>query len=318
MLHVLLELFYYRPYHFLSRGTNLAIPPCCFHYQYLPKADLPTAIVPLIPSHPSLCVPAMVCLCQRVLWPDPFWALVYRPLQCGEYPPSLPLKLSHSFPFLHSLLQSHPLPVLLSWCQVASPAVCLSLNQSHSTLSSYHCLLSKCQKHLCSCVFKYVCTYVWLQMPSGSSFLKHHGISFNADSLIWTLIVQLVKVCAYMYACCSVIMRFNGSMCILCVMQIFTALPPFTLGIFDRPCSQQNMLRFPQLYRITQNAEGFNTKVHTPLQSACTYTHTQTMCCILNQSYICHFYALPSTCHALWFVCGIDEWCLLFVWDANE
>lgn len=44
-------------------------------------------------------------------------------------------------------------------------------------------------------------------------------------------------------------------------MQIFTALPPFTLGIFDRPCSQQNMIRFPQLYRITQNAEGFNTKV---------------------------------------------------------
>uniref|UniRef100_A0AAV2L9T4 Phospholipid-transporting ATPase n=1 Tax=Knipowitschia caucasica TaxID=637954 RepID=A0AAV2L9T4_KNICA len=42
---------------------------------------------------------------------------------------------------------------------------------------------------------------------------------------------------------------------------IFTALPPFTLGIYDRPCSQQNMLRFPQLYRITQNAEGFNTKV---------------------------------------------------------
>uniref|UniRef100_A0A665UWK8 Phospholipid-transporting ATPase n=1 Tax=Echeneis naucrates TaxID=173247 RepID=A0A665UWK8_ECHNA len=45
------------------------------------------------------------------------------------------------------------------------------------------------------------------------------------------------------------------------ILCIFTALPPFTLGIFDRPCSQQNMLRFPQLYRITQNAEGFNTKV---------------------------------------------------------
>ncbi|XP_061877847.1 phospholipid-transporting ATPase IB isoform X3 [Entelurus aequoreus] len=42
---------------------------------------------------------------------------------------------------------------------------------------------------------------------------------------------------------------------------MFTALPPFTLGIFDRPCSQQNMLRFPQLYRITQNAEGFNSRV---------------------------------------------------------
>lgn len=44
-------------------------------------------------------------------------------------------------------------------------------------------------------------------------------------------------------------------------MQIFTALPPFTLGIFERSCTQESMLRFPQLYKITQNAEGFNTKV---------------------------------------------------------
>ncbi|XP_012505326.1 PREDICTED: phospholipid-transporting ATPase IB [Propithecus coquereli] len=42
---------------------------------------------------------------------------------------------------------------------------------------------------------------------------------------------------------------------------IFTALPPFTLGIFERSCTQESMLRFPQLYKITQNAEGFNTKV---------------------------------------------------------
>lgn len=45
-------------------------------------------------------------------------------------------------------------------------------------------------------------------------------------------------------------------------MQIFTALPPFTLGIFERSCTQESMLRFPQLYKITQNAEGFNTKVN--------------------------------------------------------
>jgi hypothetical protein len=38
-------------------------------------------------------------------------------------------------------------------------------------------------------------------------------------------------------------------------------LPPFTLGIFERSCTQESMLRFPQLYKITQNAEGFNTKV---------------------------------------------------------
>ncbi|KAM4796920.1 phospholipid-transporting ATPase IB [Rhinophrynus dorsalis] len=42
---------------------------------------------------------------------------------------------------------------------------------------------------------------------------------------------------------------------------IFTALPPFTLGICERTCSQDSMLRFPQLYKITQNADGFNTKV---------------------------------------------------------
>ncbi|KAK0132802.1 Phospholipid-transporting ATPase IB [Merluccius polli] len=65
---------------------------------------------------------------------------------------------------------------------------------------------------------------------------------------------------------------------------IFTALPPFTLGIFDRPCSQQNMLRFPQLYRITQNAEGFNTKVHTSTHTH-THTHRQTYTNTHRQTY---------------------------------
>ncbi|KAM8819726.1 phospholipid-transporting ATPase IB [Eudromia elegans] len=45
------------------------------------------------------------------------------------------------------------------------------------------------------------------------------------------------------------------------IAQIFTALPPFTLGIFERSCTQESMLRFPQLYKITQNADGFNTRV---------------------------------------------------------
>ncbi|NXI51384.1 AT8A2 ATPase, partial [Chloroceryle aenea] len=42
---------------------------------------------------------------------------------------------------------------------------------------------------------------------------------------------------------------------------IFTALPPLALGIFERPCTQESMLRFPELYKITQNADGFNTRV---------------------------------------------------------
>ncbi|XP_072554094.1 probable phospholipid-transporting ATPase IA isoform X1 [Paramormyrops kingsleyae] len=42
---------------------------------------------------------------------------------------------------------------------------------------------------------------------------------------------------------------------------IFTALPPLTLGIFERSCRKENMLKYPQLYKTSQNAMGFNTKV---------------------------------------------------------
>uniref|UniRef100_A0A8C4NHG0 Phospholipid-transporting ATPase n=1 Tax=Eptatretus burgeri TaxID=7764 RepID=A0A8C4NHG0_EPTBU len=42
---------------------------------------------------------------------------------------------------------------------------------------------------------------------------------------------------------------------------VFLALPPFTLGIFDRPCSANSMLRFPELYKVSQSAAGFNSKV---------------------------------------------------------
>ncbi|XP_060740614.1 probable phospholipid-transporting ATPase IA isoform X2 [Tachysurus vachellii] len=42
---------------------------------------------------------------------------------------------------------------------------------------------------------------------------------------------------------------------------IFTALPPLTLGIFERSCRKENMLKYPELYKTSQNAQGFNTKV---------------------------------------------------------
>ncbi|TSK28102.1 Phospholipid-transporting ATPase IA [Bagarius yarrelli] len=41
---------------------------------------------------------------------------------------------------------------------------------------------------------------------------------------------------------------------------IFTALPPLTLGIFERSCRKENMLKYPELYKTSQNAQGFNTK----------------------------------------------------------
>ncbi|KAK1175318.1 putative phospholipid-transporting ATPase IA isoform X3 [Acipenser oxyrinchus oxyrinchus] len=42
---------------------------------------------------------------------------------------------------------------------------------------------------------------------------------------------------------------------------IFTALPPLTLGIFERSCRKENMLKYPELYKSSQNAMGFNSKV---------------------------------------------------------
>ncbi|KAJ8297759.1 hypothetical protein KUTeg_024290 [Tegillarca granosa] len=42
---------------------------------------------------------------------------------------------------------------------------------------------------------------------------------------------------------------------------IFTAAPPLAMGLFDRICSAESMMKFPALYKISQNAELFNVKV---------------------------------------------------------
>ncbi|XP_073750859.1 phospholipid-transporting ATPase IB-like isoform X2 [Callorhinus ursinus] len=49
--------------------------------------------------------------------------------------------------------------------------------------------------------------------------------------------------------------------CISLYNVIFTSLPPFTLGIFEQCCSQKSLLTHPQLYRISQAGNTFNTKV---------------------------------------------------------
>ncbi|KAL7976421.1 hypothetical protein Chor_015485, partial [Crotalus horridus] len=42
---------------------------------------------------------------------------------------------------------------------------------------------------------------------------------------------------------------------------MFTAMPPLTLGIFERSCHKENMLKYPELYKTSQNALDFNSKV---------------------------------------------------------
>lgn len=42
---------------------------------------------------------------------------------------------------------------------------------------------------------------------------------------------------------------------------LFTALPPFAMGLFDKICSAETMLKYPALYKPSQNAQLFNVKV---------------------------------------------------------
>ncbi|KAB1267818.1 Phospholipid-transporting ATPase IB [Camelus dromedarius] len=49
--------------------------------------------------------------------------------------------------------------------------------------------------------------------------------------------------------------------CISLYNLVFTSLPPFTLGICEQCCSQESLLRHPQLYTISQTGDTFNIKV---------------------------------------------------------
>ncbi|XP_050297627.1 probable phospholipid-transporting ATPase IA isoform X3 [Anthonomus grandis grandis] len=42
---------------------------------------------------------------------------------------------------------------------------------------------------------------------------------------------------------------------------LFTALPPLAMGLFDKSCSDEKMISYPQLYRPSQSGELFNIKV---------------------------------------------------------
>lgn len=42
---------------------------------------------------------------------------------------------------------------------------------------------------------------------------------------------------------------------------VFTALPPFAIGIFDKVCSAETMLKYPELYKPSQDAQLLNVKV---------------------------------------------------------
>lgn len=65
-------------------------------------------------------------------------------------------------------------------------------------------------------------------------------------------------------------------------MQLFTALPPLTLGIFERSCRKENMLKYPELYKSSQNAMGFNTKVRIQVFDVFMYSIVNTLFFIVS------------------------------------
>ncbi|KAJ8973941.1 hypothetical protein NQ317_002445 [Molorchus minor] len=42
---------------------------------------------------------------------------------------------------------------------------------------------------------------------------------------------------------------------------LFTALPPFAMGLFDKPCGAEKMMMYPKLYKPSQSGDHFNIKV---------------------------------------------------------
>lgn len=42
---------------------------------------------------------------------------------------------------------------------------------------------------------------------------------------------------------------------------LFTALPPLAMGLFDKSCSAEKMIIYPQLYKPSQSGEMFNIRV---------------------------------------------------------
>uniref|UniRef100_A0A3Q4MQ35 Phospholipid-transporting ATPase n=1 Tax=Neolamprologus brichardi TaxID=32507 RepID=A0A3Q4MQ35_NEOBR len=74
-------------------------------------------------------------------------------------------------------------------------------------------------------------------------------------------VAKCILYCFYKNIVLYIIEILFERWCIGLYNVIFTALPPLTLGIFERSCRKENMLKYPELYKTSQNAMGFNTKV---------------------------------------------------------
>lgn len=161
--------------------------PAVSHSQHLPQADWPP---PTIVS--LMAVPLFVFQLWFAFVNGFSGQILFERWCIGLYNVvSAPSLLSISSP---STCAS-PVP---SWrcCKAPSPPVHLSLNPSHSTLSSYRRRFPEYQKRLRAqeCVsLTAMCDLI----SSGST--EHFGMCFSANSLMWMLILEQDKVHEYHY-----------------------------------------------------------------------------------------------------------------------
>uniref|UniRef100_A0A8C0XUH0 Phospholipid-transporting ATPase n=1 Tax=Castor canadensis TaxID=51338 RepID=A0A8C0XUH0_CASCN len=100
-----------------------------------------------------------------------------------------------------------------------------------------------------------------LQAANSSDYsIAQSANTVKKKILIFFLILVLVQIWF------AFVNGFSGQIlferwCIGLYNVMFTAMPPLTLGIFERSCRKENMLKYPELYKTSQNALDFNTKV---------------------------------------------------------
>ena len=123
---------------------------------------------------------------------------------------------------------------------------------------------------LCLCLWTCVCVLVFVNLCLCVCELVN----------LWTceLVFVFVLVFVNLWTCelvnlwtCELVFVFCVCVCVcvcvyVCVyvcfsLQVFTSVPPLAIGLFDRTVTQESMLKYPKLYKYSQNAEIYNSKV---------------------------------------------------------
>lgn len=153
--------------------------PAVSHSQYLPQADWPPPTIVSLMAIPLFVFQLWFAFVNgfsgQILFER--WCIgLYNVV--STHPPC-----SFSYAFLHPFPVPPPVPPVPSWhcCKAPSPPVHLSLDPSHSTLSSYRRRFPEYQKrlHAQECI-----SLTTMCDLNSSGSMEHFGMCFSADGLM--------------------------------------------------------------------------------------------------------------------------------------